>query len=167
MKRGSVVAALVLFCTAACSQQAPQPQFTAEDEAAIRTLFDQWEANLSGGNVMANLNYYADDAVELLRRPRVGSDEIRTRWEGFVDRYEYTASNTRLRELLGFGDYAFAWVEWEDRYRYDGAPRISNGTMSVLLQRDDDGASKIFRTSWMSAAADDTTAMATASGANQ
>ena len=167
MRSWSVVAALVLFCTVGCSQQVPQPQFTAEDEAAIQAVLDQWKENILDGNVLANLDFYADDAVELLRRPRVGLDEIRTRWESFVDRYEYTAFNIEIREVLGFGDYAFAWAQWEDSYLYDGAPRVSNGTMSLLLQRGDDGAWKFYRTAWMSASAADTTATETASGTTQ
>lgn len=158
MRGWSVVAGLVALCTSGCSQQALQPQFTAEDEAAIQTLLDQWEANTLDGRFIANLGFLTDDAVEMLATPRVGLDEIRTRWEGFVDRYDYTAIHMELRELLGFGDYAFAWVQYEQNYLYDGSPRVGHGTMSLLLQRGDDGAWKICRSAWMGASVADTTA---------
>lgn len=114
---------------------------------------------------MANVDLYADDGVELLASPAEGKDAIRARWEGFVDRYEYTEVSTAVREIIGMGDFAYVWVEADMKYRLDGNPRIQDATWTLLLHRGAEGDWKIHRTSWMSSARPDSTAMESPSDA--
>lgn len=111
-------AALVFlpFGVLACSRQPPQPEFTAEDEAAIHAVFDQYETNWVGDQFMASLDLYTDDARELLLNVREGKEEIRTRWEGFVNSYEFTRAEIDVGEIIGFGDYAYASVNAQAWY---------------------------------------------------
>jgi uncharacterized protein (TIGR02246 family) len=158
--RTCLMLALALGLAACGFQVAEEHRLTAQDEAAIRAVFERWEENVSANRFMENLDLLTEDAAELLANPRVGKPAIRERWEGIMDAYVFKTAEVRIVEIAGLGDVAYAWAEFNQTYDLRDQSRIQHGNMLAILRQEPDGSWRILRSSWMGAAQDDPAAAA-------
>lgn len=158
MSNRTIVAVALLLGLAACSSQ-PTPSFTAEDEATIRSVLEQWEANVAADQEIENLDFYTDDAASLLATPVEGKSAMREQWEGWVDEWVFTGSELNVREIEGMGDLAYAWIEFTQRYELGGEARVQSGNWMVLFRKDADGTWRIHRDLWSGRTTADSTRM--------
>ncbi|UCC83675.1 MAG: DUF4440 domain-containing protein [Gemmatimonadota bacterium] len=147
MNSRTILTVAVMLGAAACST-APPAALTADDEAAIRAVVDQWASNTAANRFMDNLDLYTEDAVELLATAVEGKNAIRERWAGFADELAFTDSELNIREIIGMGDTAYAWVSYANRYETDGEPWVQSGSWMVLFRRGPDGSWRLHRNLW-------------------
>jgi len=153
----TILTAAVLLGAAACSTQ-PAATFTAEDEVAIRAVLDQWASNTAANRFMENLDLYTEDSAELLATAREGESAIRERWDGFADQLQFTDSDLIVREIIGMGDMAYAWIGFSNKYEADGEPWVQSGSWMILFRRSPEGAWRIHRNMWSATTRADSTA---------
>jgi ketosteroid isomerase-like protein len=106
---------------------------------------------------MENLDLYTEDSAELLVNPREGKSAIRERWSGFTDQLQFTGSDLIVREIIGMGDVAYAWIKFSNTYEADGEQWVQSGTWMVLFRRSPEGAWGIHRNMWNATTSADTT----------
>lgn len=151
MKTGALLGLAAVLFVVSCTPQQPAATaatFTDQDAADIRESVDAWVANTAANRYLDNLDLYAEDAVDLLTPPVEGKSAIRERWESSLPHYQYEGATAQVREIVGLGDNAYAWVQFKDSALYDGEPRVRDGNWMVLFRKGEDGTWRIYRNLW-------------------
>ena len=140
MKRFALVASALLAASgcAATDDSASSPPFTAEDEAAIRTLISEWEAAWNAGDLPAVVALVTDDYFEARATAVQGRDDVLALYEGFP--ITYTSVETTVERIEGDGGLAIAWVSFDNELTtQEGVERVQTGNTLWALRRDDQG----------------------------
>ena len=160
MKLSSVALALTVLgvaCAPAAEAPPAAPDFTAADEAAIRSLFDVWADAWVDGDVEALVGLVTPDYVEARATAPVGPDALREIIVG--SNADYTAIETTVERIEGDGDLAWVWLSGTNRYmrREQGDRRIQVQNSIWVLKRGADGEWRMAASGWGTAARADTT----------
>ncbi|MFC1628135.1 YybH family protein [Gemmatimonadota bacterium] len=154
MKRLTVVSLLVA-CTVlvgAVSLQAPQ-ELSVEDIAAIQQTWQKWDEFGSADDLDGMLGLYTDNAVEIFNDGgvNVSKANIKLRWEPYRD-FEYTAVDSEILDITGYGDTASVWTNNTMTYKTqpDAEPADSH-TIYLAIMKKVDGTWKIAVLSWTQA----------------
>jgi uncharacterized protein (TIGR02246 family) len=149
-----------LVCTA-CSPSSntasAAPQFTADDEAAVRTVVDEvgraWVAN-DYASVVA---LFTPDMVETLPVASVGREAALERFKGYG--LNFTAGKYDVKRLEGSGSLAYAWVEFNGRYTTDsGVGGMESGNNLWVFKKGLDGKWEIAASAYQGVSKPDSTA---------
>jgi len=144
------VAAAVAF--AACTQQqspvpSAPPDTRAADEAALRTLIEQWSASAQAKDAAAFASYYADDAVVMLANaPDLsGGPAIREGIAGMMQDPAFALSFEADRVVVArAGDLAYETGTYAlTMTGPDEKPAPEKGRYVVVWRKQPDGAWKV------------------------
>jgi uncharacterized protein (TIGR02246 family) len=127
---------------------------SAADEAAIRSLIDEWGNAWVAGDPGAVVALYTDDFVEARPTAVVGRQAILDSYQGFTS--SYTEVIPTVRHVEGVGNLAYAFIEFQNRYtREDGSRRIQIGTGLWVLKKDSEGRWRFAASGWQSSSGPD------------
>lgn len=133
---GVALALMVSACAEVPVAEEPAG-LSAEDEAAIRALVEQWDRNVVE-DFSNNADLFTDDYVEMRSTGVEGKEAARELYAGFGS--DWSESVTTVRELEGRGDLAYMWVSFTGRYaNADGERRLQNGNSLWVLRKGTDG----------------------------
>lgn len=133
---------LLLLPVSACapSEAPPEPPagLSADDEASIRALVDEWDRAWEANDPSRVVALLSDDYVEALATAVVGREAALERYRSFTQTYDMVRST--VMRLEGEGDLAYAWIEFNGRYaRADGTRMEQRGNVLWVLRREEDG----------------------------
>jgi uncharacterized protein (TIGR02246 family) len=143
----------------ACSPSSDAPGvLTAEDEAAIRSVIEEWGNTWVAGDPQATVALFTDDYVEARPTAVVGRQAALDSYEGFTG--SYTQVRSTVRRVEGVGNLAYAWVAFESRYtQEDGSRRVQTGNGLWVLKEDSEGRWRFAASGWQSISGPDSTGM--------
>lgn len=152
------LAGFAVACAPASEPPADAPEFTAEDEAAIRGMWDVWGEAWVNEDVDALVSLVTPDYVEARATALVGPDALGEMIQN--TNADYTSIETTVERVEGDGDLAWAWVSGTNRYmrRQQGDHRVQNWNSVWILKRGSDGEWRFAGTGWGAAARPDSTA---------
>jgi ketosteroid isomerase-like protein len=151
MRSRLLAASAALFLAAAACQPAPQeaqPTFTAEDEAAIRGMLEQYPNSWLAGDWDTQLTYYTADAVRMPPdAPMIqGHDAIREALVAFPPITDFTLTT---EVVAGNGDLAWARGAFTlDMAPPDADPVSMVGKWQAAYERQADGSWKCVSDIW-------------------
>lgn len=130
----------VLACQPAEPPAAPGSTFTADDEAAIRSLLSGYTTTALAGDWAGNAAYYTADAVRMPPNATMfsGRDAVVAFWESFP---KFTGFTLDMQHVGGDGDLAWARGSYMLEFApAEGVPAGDEGKWQAVYQRQDDGS---------------------------
>ncbi len=157
MKHRIPISALALLtilgfgCQPAVEQ--PEPSVLAEDVAAIRTIFADYQSTVNDGDAAGFADLHTEDTIRMPPNSPalVGKDAIRSDSQAFVDQVVITLSN-EVAEVEVTGDWAFVRGDWKATVtpKEGGQTAEESGKWLSIAQRQPDGSWKLHRHTWNS-----------------
>lgn len=120
----------------------------AEDSAAIRQIFQEWEEAVRSKDIPRLLNFITEDAVFMPPgQPLIrGKSQVEGLYKMSFEKFEMDQT-FQIEEIQICGDWAFVWgVDSAVLTPADGGPVVHGRGMGIsILQRQQDGTWKFSR----------------------
>lgn len=145
----------------ACAPSAPPPEpsaapapaeFSAEDQEAVREVFNSMSAGDIAGDLDAIERYLTEDYVQI--DPRVaGLITGRQAWRAWADALEYGGAEQggfTIDDIQGSGDLAYVIWTWEGTWIEAGEPVGGDSKGASVFERQEDGSWRQALVAWNS-----------------
>ena len=153
---------LILFalvgtaCSPSSKSASSGAEFTAEDEAAVRTVVDDFSRAWLANDYASVVALFTPDMVETLPVANVGRVAALERYKGFG--VNFTSGTFDVKRLEGSGSLAYAWVEFSGRYTTDSGNRgMESGNNLWVFRKGPDGKWEIAASAYQGVSRPDST----------
>ena len=140
-----VLVVCLLAFSSACQNQGTGDTRSA-DEAALKSLDDEWSKAIGSRDVEKTISYYTDDAVVMLPNiPTLTSKEaIRSLWKAMLESPSFSGGWKATKvEVARSGDLAYVSGNYEFKEQDDsGKPITDKGKYFAVWRKQADGSWK-------------------------
>ena len=141
-----LVAILVFVSSVTIFSCVQKIDIEADKETLIRMSTEDWDMNVKAGNLEANVETYAEDAVRIgsSEGVLVGKEAIRNAFKNFQEKYNVIKCDNQVEDIRVSGDLAVIRGSFSGTFvpKEEGEPIKKEGLWVTVYQRQTDGSWK-------------------------